>query len=69
MAKRSIRKSKSVPPAAPVSARAPVMELSAPTHEQIARRAYELYLQRGATHGCDLQDWITAERELSTRAA
>lgn len=27
-------------------------------------RAYELFLARGATHGDDLADWFTAEREL-----
>lgn len=64
MAKRNTRKSKSVPPAAP----AVVVATSSPSHEQIARRAYELYLQRGATHGCDLQDWIAAERELTHAA-
>lgn len=67
MSKRSTRKSKSVPPAA---APAVVAEAKAsPSHEQIARRAFELYLQRGAAHGCDFQDWIAAERELATRAA
>jgi Protein of unknown function (DUF2934) len=35
-----------------------------PTHEQIARRAYELYLARGATDGQAEQDWVQAEREL-----
>jgi hypothetical protein len=35
-----------------------------PTHEQIARRAYELYLARGATDGHAEQDWMQAEREL-----
>jgi hypothetical protein len=35
-----------------------------PTHEQIARRAYELYLARGATDGQAEQDWMQAEREL-----
>jgi hypothetical protein len=38
---------------------------SAPTAEQIARRAYELYLARGRANGSDVQDWIQAERELS----
>lgn len=65
MAKRNTRKSKSVPPAAPAVV---VVAKPAPSHEQIARRAYELYLQRGATHGCDLQDWIAAERELTHAA-
>lgn len=34
--------------------------------EQIAARAYELYLARGAADGQDFDDWIAAERELST---
>jgi uncharacterized protein YndB with AHSA1/START domain len=36
-----------------------------PTDEQIARRAYELYLNRGQTPGHELEDWLQAERELS----
>lgn len=35
-----------------------------PTREEIAHRAYELYEQRGGVHGRDLEDWLTAEREL-----
>ena len=33
-------------------------------HEEIARRAYELFLARGSEHGRDLDDWLRAEREL-----
>lgn len=35
--------------------------------EQIRRRAYELYLERGATPGNESEDWITAEREVRSR--
>lgn len=35
-----------------------------PTHEDIARRAYQLYEERGGEHGRDLEDWFQAEREL-----
>jgi hypothetical protein len=35
-----------------------------PTHEQIARRAYEIFLARGGAHGNPHQDWAQAEREL-----
>jgi hypothetical protein len=35
-----------------------------PITEAIARRAYELFLARGAKHGNDLEDWLQAEREL-----
>jgi hypothetical protein len=31
---------------------------------EIARRAYELYEQRGGAHGHDIDDWLLAEREL-----
>jgi hypothetical protein len=37
-----------------------------PTHEDIAVRAYELYLARGAEHGHDAEDWAQAESELGT---
>jgi hypothetical protein len=39
-----------------------------PTHEAIATRAYELFLQRGAGHGRDFDDWVAAERELQRSA-
>ena len=32
--------------------------------EEIRRRAYEIYLERGEQPGCDLDDWLQAEREL-----
>jgi hypothetical protein len=30
----------------------------------IAKRAYQLFERRGYAHGFDLDDWITAEKEL-----
>jgi hypothetical protein len=35
-----------------------------PTEQSIARRAYELFVERGCVHGRDLDDWLSAEREL-----
>lgn len=32
--------------------------------EEIRRRAYEIYLERGAEPGRELDDWLQAEREL-----
>ena len=32
----------------------------------IARRAFELYCSRGGQHGSDVEDWLQAERELSS---
>jgi len=38
-----------------------------PTYEQIAHRAYELYLERGKKPGSQHEDWLAAERELSEK--
>jgi hypothetical protein len=34
------------------------------TDEEVARRAYEIYQNRGGEHGADLDDWLEAERQL-----
>ena len=44
------------PPAAPTGTRV--------TESDIARRAFELYCDRGCEDGHDVEDWLTAEREL-----
>ena len=41
----------------------PLKTLSA-SREEIAARAYEIYLQRGGVDGRDIEDWTQAEREL-----
>lgn len=33
--------------------------------QDIRRRAYEIYLERGAEPGHELEDWLQAERELT----
>jgi hypothetical protein len=33
--------------------------------EEIRRRAYEIYLERGEQPGGELEDWFQAERELA----
>jgi hypothetical protein len=33
-------------------------------HERTARRAYELYEQRGRQEGRALEDWLNAERQM-----
>lgn len=32
--------------------------------DEIVRRAYEIFEERGRIHGHDLDDWLQAEREL-----
>jgi hypothetical protein len=40
------------------------------THEQeIRNRAYEIYLQRGAQSGYEVEDWLQAEREVTTQSS
>jgi hypothetical protein len=34
----------------------------------IARRAYEIYVERGRADGCDREDWRRAETELKAPA-
>jgi hypothetical protein len=34
------------------------------SREELEKRAYELYLQRGAEHGHDHEDWLVAEAQL-----
>jgi hypothetical protein len=35
------------------------------SEQEIKRRAYEIYLERGAQPGHELEDWLRAERELT----
>ena len=35
------------------------------SEEEIRRRAYGIYLERGADPGHELEDWLQAERELT----
>ena len=42
-------------------------EPAAVTDEEIRQRAYEIYLNRGATPGFELDDWLQAERELHSK--
>jgi hypothetical protein len=37
---------------------------SEPTIDDIRRRAYERYLERGGNHGRHFDDWLEAEKEL-----
>ena len=48
--------------------RAPKDDDETPPREAIAKRAYELYLQRGSVPGYELEDWLQAEAELIAAA-
>ena len=40
---------------------------SGPSPAEIRQRAFEIHIERGGIHGCDLDDWLQAERELRER--
>ena len=40
----------------------------APTHEEIAKRAYQVFLERGQPEGHDLDHWLEAEAQLKNAA-
>jgi hypothetical protein len=40
-----------------------------PSDDEIAKRAYELYLQRGSLPGYEIDDWLQAEAELTASAS
>ena len=54
--------------AAPRPRKSPAVT-SAPTHDQIALRAYHIYLQRNGAPGNPFEDWKQAEQELLAEAA
>jgi hypothetical protein len=35
-----------------------------PTHQEIAARAYQFYIERGRQDGYEVDDWLQAEYEL-----
>ena len=42
----------------------PRVEKNKPTQEEIALRAYHIFLQRGGVPGNEFEDWMEAERQL-----
>jgi len=38
-----------------------------PTLAEIRDRAFEIHIERGGIHGCDLDDWLQAERKLQEK--
>jgi hypothetical protein len=40
-----------------------------PTQEEIALRAYEIYMERDGAPGDEVEDWIQAERQLIEKHA
>ncbi len=38
-----------------------------PSLVEIRQRAFEIHIERGGIHGCELDDWLLAERELQEK--
>jgi hypothetical protein len=71
MATKSIKTPRTPKTSAPKVARASKSKVKSnpeapPAHDTIAARAYERFCTRGHEHGHDVEDWLAAERELTT---
>ena len=49
---------------APARATKSIITTTLSPEERIRRRAYELYVLRGAQSGSELEDWLQAEKEF-----
>jgi hypothetical protein len=51
----------------------PIANIATESHpnleEQIRRRAYEIYEERGREDGHDMEDWLRAEAEITSTGA
>jgi hypothetical protein len=57
-------------PVKPVAKAAPAPSKAyEPTQEEIQTRAFELYLSEGCKEGCDLENWLRAEKDLRARGS
>ena len=45
----------------------PDLKQPAVTEEDVRRRAFELYLERGTAPGDEVDDWLRAERDLMAK--
>ena len=48
-------------------ARAQTNATTGPTHDEVARRAYEIWLRKGCPPNSDAENWHQAEQELTNR--
>ena len=56
------------PAPAPVASKPPAPKPPAPpTHEQIARAAHDLWVEKGRPAGRDIEIWCEAERRLARK--
>lgn len=61
---KSVRRTSDNVVTMPSESQAAVAIVSGAAEGDIARRAFELYCDRGCADGHDVDDWLNAEREL-----
>jgi hypothetical protein len=61
--KSTSTRSRKTPPAV-AAAQAPIQQTQTALDQAIAELAHRLFLERGGTHGHDIEDWLEAERRL-----
>ena len=69
MVKSTRRTTKVVAMPRPASTTTVLSQSTNPTDAAIAKRAFELYCERGCQAGRDVEDWLQAERELQETAS
>ena len=62
--RKTVKSEKTSAPMVKAASRRSVVSQHEPSHEEIAARAYELYLARGSLDGYSEEDWLVAEAEL-----
>jgi hypothetical protein len=62
--RKTVKGDKVSAPKMKTASKSAVAVTAEPTHEEIAARAYELYLARGSLDGYSEEDWLLAEAEL-----
>ena len=53
----------------PITSGTQTIDAQSQLQEEIRRRAYELYEERGGGEGCELDDWLQAEAEVTQSMA
>lgn len=66
---KTVRRTKKAVSPKPAAMASPVEASPICVEDEIRRRAYEIYLERGSTPGSESEDWLLAEREVRSRAA
>ena len=69
MAKNSRRTTKVINMPDPAMPTPVLRQSTTPTDAEIARRAFEIYCERGRQDRRDVEDWLQAERELHETAS